>query len=73
MSGGVPSPETAAAVAAESKGICWALHDFEAENEDELSFFAGEQIIITQRDELYGDGWFEVSLDLPEMAGRIWR
>lgn len=45
----------------QGKGLCWALHDFDAENEDELSFHAGEKIVITQRDELYGDGWYEVS------------
>lgn len=39
----------------------YALHDFEAENEDELSFSAGEKIVVMERDDLYGDGWFQVS------------
>ncbi|GAA6039658.1 hypothetical protein JCM8097_002239 [Rhodosporidiobolus ruineniae] len=37
----------------------WALHDFEAENEDELSFRAGERIVVLERDDQYGDGWFQ--------------
>ncbi|GAA5911366.1 hypothetical protein JCM6882_002357 [Rhodosporidiobolus microsporus] len=37
----------------------WALHSFEAENEDELSFEAGERIVVLERDDQYGDGWFQ--------------
>ncbi|KAF9306896.1 polar growth protein [Mortierella antarctica] len=37
----------------------WAIHNFEAEAEDEISFHIGEPIIITQKDELYQDGWWE--------------
>jgi len=39
----------------------WAIHNFEAEADDEISFHIGEPIIITQKDELYQDGWWEVS------------
>lgn len=42
--------------------IVYALHQFDAENEDELSFSAGEAIIVLERDDQYGDGWFQVSL-----------
>lgn len=40
--------------------IVYALHSFEAENEDELSFEAGERIVVLERDDQYGDGWFQV-------------
>lgn len=42
----------------------WAIHNFEAEAEDEISFHIGEPIIIVQKDELYQDGWWEVSKPL---------
>src|SRR5690349_4516318 len=38
----------------------WAIHNFEAEAEDEISFNIGEPIIVLQKDELYQDGWWEV-------------
>lgn len=41
--------------------VVWALHTFEAENEDELTFEAGEKIVVLERDDQYGDGWFQVS------------
>ncbi|KAN0061152.1 hypothetical protein ACQY0O_006887 [Thecaphora frezii] len=37
----------------------WALHDFEAENPDEVSFKAGESIIVVEKDDAYGDGWWQ--------------
>ncbi|KAF9291312.1 polar growth protein [Mortierella alpina] len=37
----------------------WAIHNFEAEAEDEISFNIGEPIIVLQKDELYQDGWWE--------------
>ncbi|GAA5948231.1 hypothetical protein JCM3775_001731 [Rhodotorula graminis] len=39
--------------------LVWALHTFEAENDDELAFSAGERIIVLERDDQYGDGWFQ--------------
>lgn len=39
----------------------WAIHNFEAEADDEISFHIGEPIVILQKDELYQDGWWEVS------------
>lgn len=37
----------------------WALHDFEAENPDEVSFKAGECILVVEKDDEYGDGWWQ--------------
>ncbi|KAG0212922.1 polar growth protein [Mortierella sp. GBA30] len=37
----------------------WAIHNFEAEAQDEISFNIGEPIIVLQKDELYQDGWWE--------------
>jgi len=38
----------------------YALHDFNPENEDELPFHAGERIEVTEKDDMYGDGWWQV-------------
>lgn len=38
----------------------WALHDFSPENEDELAFQAGDEIQVVEKDDLYGDGWWQV-------------
>jgi len=52
--------------------LVWALHTFEAENDDELAFSAGERIIVLERDDQYGDGWFQVRpLSLPDLPGWI--
>ncbi|KAJ1018448.1 hypothetical protein NDA18_006601 [Ustilago nuda] len=37
----------------------WALHDFEAENPDEVSFKAGESILVVEKDDEFGDGWWQ--------------
>ncbi|KXN84942.1 Protein pob1 [Leucoagaricus sp. SymC.cos] len=37
----------------------YALHDFVPENEDEVPFKAGERIEVVEKDELYGDGWWQ--------------
>ena len=39
----------------------YALHDFLPEHEDEVSFRAGERLEVVERDDLYGDGWWQVS------------
>jgi hypothetical protein len=39
----------------------YALHDFLPEHEDEVSFHAGERIEVLEKDDLYGDGWWQVS------------
>lgn len=38
----------------------YARHDFLPEHEDEIAFRAGERIEVVSRDDLYGDGWWEV-------------
>ncbi|KAF9266108.1 hypothetical protein L218DRAFT_996886 [Marasmius fiardii PR-910] len=37
----------------------YALHDFQAEKDDEVSFRAGDRIEVIEKDELYGDGWWQ--------------
>ncbi|KAF5387907.1 hypothetical protein D9615_000812 [Tricholomella constricta] len=37
----------------------YALHDFQPEHEDEVSFHAGERIEVLEKDDLYGDGWWQ--------------
>lgn len=39
----------------------YALHDFSPENEDEVSFRAGERIEVIEKDDQFGDGWWRVS------------
>ncbi|KAI8443344.1 hypothetical protein BY996DRAFT_8270594 [Phakopsora pachyrhizi] len=39
--------------------VVYAIHDFQAENPDELSFIAGESIHVTEKDDQYGDGWWQ--------------
>ncbi|KAL9936321.1 hypothetical protein V8E36_005163 [Tilletia maclaganii] len=38
--------------------IVWALHDFDAEAPDEISFKAGDQITVMETDEQYNDNWW---------------
>lgn len=42
----------------------YAVHDFTPEHEDEIQFKAGERIQIVEKDDLYGDGWWQVSRSL---------
>ncbi|KZP00305.1 hypothetical protein CALVIDRAFT_595672 [Calocera viscosa TUFC12733] len=37
----------------------YALHDFVAEHEDEIPFRAGERIEIVEKDDEFGDGWWQ--------------
>lgn len=39
----------------------WGLHEFVAENPDEVSFKVGETITVVEQDDAYGDGWWQVS------------
>ena len=39
----------------------YALHDFTPENDDEIPFLAGERIEVIEKDDQYGDGWWQVS------------
>lgn len=38
----------------------YAVHNFEAENDDELSFQIGEKVFVIQKDDGFGDGWWKV-------------
>jgi len=40
----------------------YALHDFLPEHQDEVAFRAGERIEVVEKDDLYGDGWWQVSI-----------
>ncbi|KZT60847.1 hypothetical protein CALCODRAFT_480491 [Calocera cornea HHB12733] len=37
----------------------YALHDFIAEHEDEIPFRAGERIEVVEKDDEFGDGWWQ--------------
>ncbi|GJJ07548.1 hypothetical protein Clacol_001750 [Clathrus columnatus] len=37
----------------------YALHDFTPEHDDELTFKAGDRIEVIEKDDLYGDGWWQ--------------
>ena len=39
----------------------YALHDFIPENPDEVPFKAGDRIEVVEKDDLYQDGWWQVS------------
>lgn len=40
--------------------IVYAIHNFDAENDDEITFKIGEPIEVLERDEKYQDGWWQV-------------
>lgn len=46
----------------------YGLHEFLAENPDEVSFRVGETILVVEKDDAYQDGWWQVSrvTDSPE-------
>ncbi|KAK9897457.1 hypothetical protein P389DRAFT_57275 [Cystobasidium minutum MCA 4210] len=39
--------------------VVYGAHEFEAENQDEISFKAGERIIVLEKDDQYHDGWWQ--------------
>lgn len=39
----------------------YALFDFAPENPDEINFKAGDRIEVVEKDDVYGDGWWQVS------------
>lgn len=46
----------------------WGLHKFTAENADEVSFDVGETILVVEKDDMYGDGWWQVSKPIPSLS-----
>ena len=49
------------------KEYVWALHDFIPQISDEVSFSAGERIEVVEKDDLYQDGWWKVSIRYPPL------
>ena len=43
----------------------YARYDFVPENEDEISFCAGERIEVVEKDDIYQDGWWKVRSHSP--------
>jgi hypothetical protein len=39
----------------------YALFDFVPENPDEITFKTGDRIEVIEKDDTYGDGWWQVS------------
>ncbi|KAI8368099.1 uncharacterized protein BYT42DRAFT_585272 [Radiomyces spectabilis] len=37
----------------------YAIHNFEAENDDEIAFSIGEPVIVLEKDDGYNDGWWQ--------------
>ena len=40
--------------------MVYAIHSFKAVRDDELDFEYGEPIIVLEKDDMYGDGWWQV-------------
>jgi hypothetical protein len=40
--------------------VVYAIHNFEAENDDEITFQLGEPILILEKDDQFMDGWWQV-------------
>jgi len=40
----------------------YALHDFHPEHDDEVPFKTGERIEVVEKDDAYGDGWWQVCI-----------
>ncbi len=51
----------------------YALHEFTPQVSDEIEFKIGDRIEVVEKDDLYGDGWWQVSSasGLNESYGRI--
>lgn len=41
--------------------VVYAIHNFEAENPDEIAFRIGDPITVLEKDEKFLDGWWQVS------------
>lgn len=53
--------------------IVYAVHNFEAENEDEINFSIGEAITVLEKDEKYLDGWWQVTRKKIKILGFAFR
>ncbi|CAG8836492.1 23724_t:CDS:2, partial [Racocetra persica] len=43
----------------------YAIHNFYAENDDELTFKVGDPILVLEKDEMYWDGWWQPRIQKP--------
>ncbi len=43
----------------------YALHDFTPQVADEIEFKVGDRIEVVEKDDMYGDGWWQVSPLIP--------
>jgi len=51
----------------------YALFDFVPENPDEIHFKAGDRVEVIERDDVYSDGWWQVSpLRSAEPSRSMW-
>ncbi|CDH51955.1 phospholipid binding [Lichtheimia corymbifera JMRC:FSU:9682] len=39
--------------------VVYAIHNFDAENDDEINFRVGDPIVVLERDDKYMDGWWQ--------------
>ncbi|WFD32289.1 hypothetical protein MSPP1_003334 [Malassezia sp. CBS 17886] len=46
-------------MSAERAEFVYALYNFDAENPDEVSFKVGERVLVVEKDDAYGDGWYQ--------------
>jgi hypothetical protein len=44
--------------------VVYAIHNFEAENPDEIAFRIGDPITVIEKDEKFLDGWWQVCFTL---------
>jgi cation diffusion facilitator CzcD-associated flavoprotein CzcO len=42
--------------------VVYVIHQFEAENEDEISLCIGDPVVVLERDDGFGDGWWQVCM-----------
>jgi len=49
----------------------YALHEFTPENPDEVSLKIGDKVEVIEKDDLYGDGWWKVSLSRTRSAAEL--
>lgn len=40
----------------------YAVHNFDAESNDELTFQTGETVLVIQKDDGFDDGWWKVRM-----------
>ncbi|KAJ3289237.1 polar growth protein [Borealophlyctis nickersoniae] len=51
--------------------LVYGKHNFVAEEEDEISFKAGEGVVVLEKDDLYSDGWWRVESQGTNVRGDV--